>query len=65
MICTAEASAYVFLPEYDRAHDIDLAIFVAVESFVNAQKMSIKKTLRRMSTSFSLHIILGLSPLMI
>lgn len=35
------------LREYVRADDIDLAISVAVESFVNAQKMSIKKTLQR------------------
>ena len=47
MIRMAEASAKMSLREYVRADDIDLAISVAVESFVNAQKMSIKKTLQR------------------
>jgi DNA replication licensing factor MCM2 len=47
MIRMAEASARMSLREYVRADDIDLAISVAVESFVNAQKMSIKKTLQR------------------
>jgi DNA replication licensing factor MCM2 len=45
----AEASARMSLREYVRADDIDLAISVAIESFVNAQKMSIKKTLQRVS----------------
>jgi DNA replication licensing factor MCM2 len=49
MIRMAEASAKMALREYVRADDIDLAISVAVESFVNAQKMSIKKTLQRVS----------------
>jgi len=35
------------LREYVRADDIDLAIEVAVGSFVSAQKLSIKKTLQR------------------
>lgn len=43
----AEASARMSLREYVRADDIDLAISVAIESFVNAQKTSIKKTLQR------------------
>lgn len=47
MIRMAEASARMSLREYVRADDIDLAISVAVKSFVNAQKMSIKKTLQR------------------
>jgi DNA replication licensing factor MCM2 len=50
MIRMAEASARMALREYVRADDIDLAISVAVESFVNAQKMSIKKTLQRVCT---------------
>ena len=45
----AEASAKMSLREYVRADDIDLAISVAVQSFVSAQKMSIKKTLERVS----------------
>jgi DNA replication licensing factor MCM2 len=51
MIRMAEASARMSLREYVRADDIDLAISVAVESFVNAQKMSIKKTLQRVRAS--------------
>jgi len=47
MIRMAEASAKMALREYVRADDIDLAIEVAVGSFVSAQKMSIKKTLQR------------------
>ena len=51
MIRMAEASAKMALREYVRADDIDLAISVAVGSFVSAQKMSIKKTLERVGRS--------------
>ena len=47
MIRMAEASAKMALREYVRSDDIDLAISVAVGSFVSAQKLSIKKTLER------------------
>ena len=47
----AEASAKMALREYVRADDIDLAIEVAVGSFVSAQKSSIKKTLQRVRLS--------------
>jgi DNA replication licensing factor MCM2 len=47
MIRMAEASAKMALREYVRPDDIDLAISVAVESFVNTQKLSIKRTLQR------------------
>lgn len=47
MIRMSEASAKMNLREYVRADDIDLAIQVTVGSFVQAQKMSIKKTLER------------------
>ncbi|KIY67746.1 MCM-domain-containing protein [Cylindrobasidium torrendii FP15055 ss-10] len=47
MIRMAEASAKMSLREYVRSDDIDIAIEVAVNSFVSAQKMSIKKTLQR------------------
>ena len=50
MIRMAEASARMALREYVRADDIDLAISVAIGSFVSAQKMSIKKTLERVSS---------------
>jgi len=51
MIRMSEASAKMHLREYVRSDDIDLAIQVTVGSFVNAQKMSIKKTLERVSLS--------------
>ncbi|KAK1224599.1 MCM DNA helicase complex subunit [Marasmius sp. AFHP31] len=47
MIRMAEASAKMSLREYVRSDDIDLAIEVAVGSFVSTQKMSVKKTLQR------------------
>lgn len=47
MIRMAEASAKMSLREYVRPDDIDMAISVAVGSFVSTQKMSIKKTLER------------------
>lgn len=47
MIRMAEASAKMYLREYVRSDDVDLAISVTVGSFVSAQKMSIKKTLER------------------
>ena len=49
VIRMAEASAKMALREYVRADDIDLAIEVTVGSFVSAQKMSIKRTLERVS----------------
>ena len=54
MIRMAEASARMALREYVRADDIDLAISVAIGSFVSAQKMSIKKTLERVSSALFL-----------
>jgi len=47
MIRMAEASAKMCLREYVRSDDIDLAISVAVGSFVSTQKLTIKKTLER------------------
>ena len=47
MIRMAEASAKMHLRDYVRSDDIDLAIRATVESFVSAQKMSIKRTLER------------------
>ncbi|CAH7690885.1 minichromosome maintenance protein 2 [Phakopsora pachyrhizi] len=47
MIRMAEASAKMHLREYVRSDDIDLAIQVAIQSFVNGQKMSVKKQLER------------------
>jgi len=42
----AEVSARMSLYEYACADDIDLTISIVIESLVNAQKMSIKKTLQ-------------------
>jgi DNA replication licensing factor MCM2 len=53
MIRMSEASAKMALREYVRGDDIDLAIQVTVGSFVSAQKMSIKKTLERVSSRTS------------
>ncbi|EPQ31754.1 uncharacterized protein PFL1_01086 [Pseudozyma flocculosa PF-1] len=47
MIRMAEASAKMHLREFVRSDDIDVAIRATVESFVSAQKMSVKKTLER------------------
>ncbi|KAG8893062.1 MCM DNA helicase complex subunit, partial [Tulasnella sp. 417] len=47
MIRMAEASAEMHLREYVRRDDVDLAISVTIGSFVNAQKLSIKKSLER------------------
>ncbi|GMK57347.1 hypothetical protein CspeluHIS016_0401810 [Cutaneotrichosporon spelunceum] len=47
MIRMSEASAKMHLREFVRSDDIDLAIRVTVGSFVNAQKISIKKSLQR------------------
>ncbi|UZJ54694.1 hypothetical protein CBS101457_004014 [Exobasidium rhododendri] len=47
MIRMAEASAKMHLREHVRKDDIDLAIRATIESFVSAQKMSVKKTLER------------------
>ena len=57
MIRMAEASAKMALREYVRSDDIDLAIEVAVGSFVNAQKMSIKKTLQRVRFFYDVNLI--------
>jgi len=50
MIRMAEASAKMHLRDYVRSDDIDVAIRATVESFVSAQKMSVKKTLERVSS---------------
>lgn len=57
MIRMAEASAKMNLREFVRADDIDLAIQVTVGSFVGAQKISVKKTLERVSSISNLMIV--------
>jgi len=47
MIRLSEANAKMHLREYVRSDDIDVAIRVAVNSFVSTQKMSIKRVLDR------------------
>jgi DNA replication licensing factor MCM2 len=59
MIRMAEASAKMSLREYVRADDIDLAISVAIDSFISTQKISIKKTLQRVSIA-SLRVVRSL-----
>ena len=58
----SEASAKMNLREYVRADDIDLAIQVTVGSFVSAQKMSIKKTLERVSRVSSRTLLVVVAP---
>ena len=48
----AEASAKMHLREYVRTDDVDLAISVAVGSFVSAQKLSVKRSLERVGNFF-------------
>jgi DNA replication licensing factor MCM2 len=43
----AEASAKMHLREYVRANDVDLAISVAVSSFLSAQKLSVQRSLEQ------------------
>ena len=62
MIRMSEASAKMNLREYVRADDIDLAIQVTVGSFVSAQKMSIKKTLERVSRVSSRTLLVVVAP---
>lgn len=45
----AEASAKMHLREYVRVDDVDLAISVAVGSFLSAQKLSVRRSLERVS----------------
>ncbi|KAI8354142.1 MCM2/3/5 family-domain-containing protein [Choanephora cucurbitarum] len=47
MIRLAEANAKMHLREYVRSDDVDMAIRVALDSFISAQKFSMMKTLRR------------------
>lgn len=52
----AEASARMHLRDHVREDDVDLAIKVMLESFLQAQKISVKKTLQR---SFRKYIAFG------
>lgn len=47
MIRMAEASAKLHLREFVRSDDIDLAIQVTINSFIQAQKISVKRQLER------------------
>lgn len=49
MIRLAEAHAKMHLREYVRSDDVDMAIRVALDSFISAQKFSMMKILRRVS----------------
>ncbi len=54
----AEASAKMHLREYVRTDDVDLAISVAIGSFVSAQKLSVKRSLERVGVFF-VFVMLG------
>lgn len=47
IIRMAEAHARMHLREVVRADDVDVAIRVCLESFINAQKFSVMKQMRR------------------
>lgn len=57
MIRLAEAHAKMHLREYVRSDDVDMAIRVALDSFISAQKFSMMKILRRVSLTNSLMYI--------
>jgi DNA replication licensing factor MCM2 len=48
----AEASARMHLREFVRADDVNLAIKVAIKSFVSAQKTSIRRSLERVGSNY-------------
>ncbi|GAA5795697.1 MCM2/3/5 family-domain-containing protein [Helicostylum pulchrum] len=52
MIRLAEAHAKMHLREYVRSDDVDMAIRVALDSFISAQKFSMMKILRRRFMKF-------------
>jgi DNA replicative helicase MCM subunit Mcm2 (Cdc46/Mcm family) len=53
----AEASAKMHLREYVRVDDVDLAISVAVGSFLSAQKLSVRRSLERVGISISSYFL--------
>ncbi|KAL9559494.1 MCM DNA helicase complex subunit [Mucor bainieri] len=53
MIRLAEAHAKMHLREYVRSDDVDMAIRVALDSFISAQKYSMTKVLRRRFMKFT------------
>lgn len=52
----AEASARMHLRDHVRRDDVDLAIKVVLESFIQAQKVSVRKTLQK---SFRKYVTYG------
>jgi DNA replication licensing factor MCM2 len=50
MIRMSEAHAKMHLREYVRSDDVDVAIQVTLDSFISAQKYSVMKSLRKVST---------------
>lgn len=53
MVRLAEAHARMHLRDYVRGDDVDMAIRVALDSFVSAQKYSLMKTLRKVRKEIS------------
>lgn len=51
MVRLAEAHAKMHLREYVRSDDVDMAIKVALESFISAQKFSMMNTLRKVNNA--------------
>jgi DNA replication licensing factor MCM2 len=56
MIRMAEAHAKLHLREYVIDDDVNMAIRVMLESFIDTQKYSVMRTMRKVSHSFYLFI---------
>lgn len=54
MIRMAEAHAKMHLRDHVRSEDVDTAIRTALESFINAQKYSIARSLRKVQTTLTI-----------
>ena len=60
MIRMAEAHAKMHLRDYVRQDDLDVAIHVMLESFLNSNKLSIAKALRKVLSSFKFFVMCSL-----
>lgn len=58
MIRMAEASAKIHLRDHVREDDVNLAIRMMLESFVDTQKYSVMKSMRQVSQLVNLYVYL-------
>ena len=56
MIRMAEAHAKMHLREYVREDDVNMAIRVMLESFIDTQKYSVMRNMRKVTVNFQLRI---------